>query len=190
MLANLYRRNVLSRTLFIWLGFSAALWLIFGIGWITHPQAWGSGVDVQRLTGWNVFGAIIGSNSLLLLLIVAGNLFVRFGTVTPGLFILALQAVIIGWTAGTNAFTEPFSSVAAANAAFLRIGLWETSAYAVLCAVTLPKSLLVSDTFPARRWVSQRTLKDLRFTKGELALAAAGLACLVGAAYVEAFLPI
>ena len=190
MLTNLYRQNVLSRTALVWSGFSIALWMVFGIGLVTHPQAWGSAAEVQRQTGWDVFGTIIASNGLLLLLIVAGNLFVRFGTITPGVFILAVHAVMIGWTAGTNAFTEPFSSVAQANAAFLRIGLWETTAYAVLCAVTLPKSLLVSDSFPARRWVEQRGLKDLRFTKSELAIAAAGLVCLIGAAYVEAFLPI
>lgn len=191
MLETMYQKNVVSRALFIWLGFSAALWLIFGLAYFTHPQAWGSAVEeVHRQTGWGVFGTIIASNSLLLLLIIAGNLFIRFGAITPGLIILVIQAVMIGWTAGTNGFLEPFGIVAQANAAFLRIGLWETSAYALLCAVTLPKSLLVSDTFPARQWVQQRKLKDLRFTKGERMIAAAGVLCLIGAAYVEAFLPL
>lgn len=189
MLETMYQKNVVSRALFIWLGFSAALWLIFGLAYFTHPQSWGSAVEIQPQTGWGVFGMIVASNSLLLLLIIFGNLFVRFGVITPGLIILAIQAVMIGWTAGTNSFVEPFASVAQANAAFLRIGLWETSAYALLCAVTLPKSLLVSNTFPARQWAQQRTIKDLRFTKGERMIAAAGVLCLIGAAYVEAFLP-
>lgn len=190
MLETIYQKNVVSRTLYIWVGFSAALWLIFGIAYFTHPQAWGSAVEVQRQTGWGVFATILASNSLLLVLIITGNLFVRFGAVTPGLFILVVQAVMIGWTAGTNGFLEPFASVAQANVAFLRIGLWETSAYALICAVTLPKSLLVSDTFPARQWVIQRTLKDLRFTKSEMVVAATGVLCLIGAACVEAFLPL
>lgn len=190
MLETIYQKNVVPRTLFIWLVFFAVLWLIFGIAYLTHPQAWGSTVEVQRQTGWDVFATILISNSLLLVLIITGNLFVRFGAITPGLIILAIQAVSIGWTAGTNGFLEPFASVAQANAAFLRIGLWETSAYALLCGVTLPKSVLISDTFPARQWVIQRTLKDLRFSKSELVIATAGVLCLISAAYVEAFLPL
>jgi len=190
MLETIYQKNVVSRTLIVWLGFSAALWLIFGLAYFTHPQAWGSAVEVRRQTGLDVFRMIITSNSLLLLLIIAGNLFVRFGAVTPGLIILAIQAVIIGWTAGTNDFLDPFATVAQANAAFLRIGLWETTAYAVMCAVTMPKSLLVGDTFPARRWVKKKAFKDLCFTKSELVIAVASVLCLISAAYIEAFLPL
>lgn len=190
MLKTMYQKNVVTRTLWIWLAFSGVLWITFGIAYFTHPQAWVNVVEVPRHTGWDVFVAILLSNSLLLLLIGAGNLFVRFGAVTPGLIILAIQAVVIGWTAGNNAFREPFLSVAEANGAFLRIGLWETTAYALICAVTLPKSLLVSDTFPARQWAQQRTLKDLYFTKSEWVIVAVSLLCLVGAAFVEAFLPL
>jgi len=121
-------------------------------------------------------------------LIALGNLFVRFGNITPGLAILGIQAVIIGWTAGTNAFTEPFQTVTAANAAFLRIGLWETSAYVLICAVTLPKSMLVSSTFPAKAWVKSTPLKDVRFTKLEIVIGGLGLVVLCLAAIVEAFL--
>lgn len=190
VLKAIYQKNVASRIILIWLGFSAALWLVFGLAYFTHPQAWVNVARVPPQTGWGVFGSILASNSLLLLLIVAGNLFVRFGAITPGLIILAIQAVIIGWTAGTNGFAEPFASLAQANAAFLRIGLWETTAYAAMCAVTLPKSLLVSDTFPARQWAQQRTLKELHFTKDERLIAAAAVLCLIGAAYVEAFFPL
>ncbi len=189
MYRMIYQNNVVSRTLFIWLSFSAVLWLIFGIAYFTHPQAWDSVAEVQRQTGWSVFGSILVSNGLLLLLIIVGNLFVRFAGITPGMIILAIQAVIIGWTAGTNAFIEPFASVVQANAAYLRIGLWETTAYAVIFAVTLPKSLLISDTFPAKQWTQQRSIKDLHFTKSEWLIATAGMLCLIGAAYVEAFLP-
>jgi len=189
ILDALYKKDPVSRALWIWLGFFAALWLVFGLAYFTHPQAWSGVEEARRQTGWSVFWTILVSNSLLLLLIIAGNLFARFGVVTPGLVILAIQAVMIGWTAGTNGFLEPFVTLGEANAAFLRIGLWETSAYSLLCAVTLPKSLLVSKTFPAREWVQQRKLKDLHFTKGELAIAVCGIVCLFGSACIEAFLP-
>lgn len=189
MLDALYKKDAVSRALWIWLGFSVALWSFFGFAYFTHPQAWSSVEEVRRQTGWSVFWTILASNSLLILLIVAGNLFVRFGVITPGLIILAIQAVIIGWTAGTNGFMEPFATLNEANAAFLRIGFWETGAYALLCAVTLPKSLLVSKTFPAREWVQQHKLKDLYFTKDELVIAACGMLCLFGSAFIEAFLP-
>ena len=187
MLKILYHVRAPARALLIWCGFLAALWVVFGIAYITHPQAWTEVSNVSRQSGWDVFGYIIGRNTVLLLIIAAGNLFVRFGSITPGIIILVVQAVIIGWTAGTNGFMEPFPSVAQANAAFLRIGLWETTAYALICAVTLPKSLLVASTFPAKVWDQQRSLKDIRFTKTEWLIAAAALLCLLGAAYVEAF---
>jgi hypothetical protein len=190
MLKTLYRINTLPRAALIWCGFLAALWIVFGAAYLTHPQAWKTGTDVVRQTGWEVFSYILSRNIPLLLLIVAGNLFVRFGAVTPGLIILAVQAVIIGWTAGTNGFMEPFPTVAEANYAFLRIGLWETTAYALLCAVTLPKSLLIASRFPAQKWDQQRSLKDLNFSKSEWLIAAAGIVCLIGAAAVEAFFPI
>ncbi len=123
----------------------------------------------------------------MLLLIAAGNLFVRFGSVTPGLAILAAKAAQIGWMAGSNAFAPPFASVGAANAAFLRIGLWETTAYAVVCAVTLTKSLYVADSFPARRWLETKGWKDLSFSPTEVAVGLFGILCLLGAAAVEAF---
>ncbi|RPJ40708.1 MAG: hypothetical protein EHM21_14265 [Chloroflexi bacterium] len=167
----------------------AVLWLVFGAAYFTHPQAWTGADLVEPQTGWAVFAWILTSNCLLTLLIVGGNLFVRFGSVTPGLVVLALQAVIIGWTAGTNGFLEPFPSVEAANATFLRVGLWETSAYALLCAVTMPKSMLVAATFPAKEWVETHSLKNLRFTRLEVTIAAVGGLCLLGAAVVEAFFP-
>lgn len=100
---------------------------------------------------------------------------------------LVIQAVVIGWTAGTNAFAVPFPSVAAANAAFLRVGLWETSAYAVMCAVTLPKSLLVANEFPAREWVQQRSLQQLHVSGVEWALIVVSVLLLTAAAVMEAF---
>lgn len=185
MLKALYRVNPLPRAALIWIGFLSALWIVFGVAYLTHPQAWGTSAYIVRQTGWDVFGYILGRNIPLLLLIVAGNLFVRFGAVTPGLITLAVQAVIIGWTAGTNGFMEPFPTVEEANLAFLRIGLWETTAYALLCAVTLPKSLLVASSFPAQKWDQQRSLKALHFSKTEWLISSAGIFCLISAAILS-----
>ncbi|HOG47607.1 MAG TPA: hypothetical protein PLB78_13320, partial [Anaerolineae bacterium] len=152
MLQRLYGMGVLKRTAVIWTAYMAVLWAVFGIGLLTHPQAWQGVAPAQGDAGWRFLLFILASNGFIALLMAGGNLFVRFGSVTPGLLILFLKALQIGWLAGTNGFTPPFASVAAANAAFLRVGLWETTAYALVCAVTLTKSLYVADSFPARRW--------------------------------------
>jgi hypothetical protein len=187
ILKNLFDMQPLPRTVVLWLAFMALMWLVFGVGLLTHPGAYTQIPAMERAAGWPVVGFILGNNGVLLLLIIVGNLFVRFGNFTPGLLILAYEAVVIGWTAGTNGFMEPFPSVAAANAAFLRIGLWETTAYVLLCAVSLPKSLNEAATFPAKQWSRTRKLQDIRFSPSELAIAALGVCSLLGAAFVEAF---
>ncbi len=183
----LYRSNVIVRSLVLWLAFMIVQWSVFGVGCLTHSEAWVDVPTIARATGWDVFFYIISRNLILIILIIIGNLFVRFGPLTPGLVTLAYQAVAIGWTAGTNRFAEPFPSVAAANAAFLRIGLWETTAYVLTCAVTLTKSLNIADTFPPQTWAETRTLKTLDLSPTEIIVTTLGGLCLVGAALVEAF---
>ncbi len=184
---KLFDLQPLPRAVVLWLAFMALMWLVFGIGLLTHPGAYTQVAAMDRATGWPVVGFILGNNGVLLLLILGGNLFVRFGNVTPGVLILAYEAVVIGWTAGTNGFMEPFPSVAAANTAFLRIGLWETTAYVLLCAVSLPKSLHEAATFPAKQWSRTRKLQDIHFNHSEFTIAALGILSLLGAAFVEAF---
>ncbi len=184
---TLYEMSLFRRIAILWIAFMAVLWVTFGIGLWTHPDAYAQVPVSTRETGWRVLAYILVNNGLLLSLIVAGNLFVRFGHVTPGLVVLAYQAVAVGWIAGTNGFSEPFPSVAAANSAFLRIGLWETTAYVLLCAITLDKSLNVAATFPAREWTSTRKFEDIRFSRAELAVALLGVLSLLAAAWVEAF---
>lgn len=187
MIKSLYSQGVVKRTVVIWLVCMALQWAVFGIGLWTHPEAWQGVAPAAGQTGWRFLLFILGSNGFIVLLIAGGNVFVRFGNMALGLAILLLKAVQIGWIAGTNAFSPPFASVAAANAAFLRIGLWETSAYAVACAVTLTKSLLIADSFPAKRWAETRHLKDLSFTTAEKVIGLAGILSLIAAAVVEAF---
>jgi len=186
-LRDLYEKNAFIRAMILWLAFMALLWSAFGVGLAIHPEAWRDVPPPTRDTGWDVLLFILAHNGLLLGLIVVGNLFVRFGVITPGLLILAWQAVNIGWIAGTNAFMEPFPSVAAANAAFLRIGLWEITAYVLIGAATLPKSCLISDEFPPQSWAETRALTDLRFTSREKAVIAGALISFLGAALMEAF---
>jgi hypothetical protein len=187
---RLYQMDAMQRTLVVWLAFQLILWLTFGIGYLLNQDAW---IDVPAVPpssaaegGWlGTLLYIVISNSIVLALIVGGNLFVRFGPVTPGMLVLLVQAVSIGWLAGTNGFEVPFTSVALANAQFLRVGLWETTAYAVGCALTLPKSLLIADGLFAREWTEQRKLKDLRFSSSEKGLALVIALTLIGAALVE-----
>jgi uncharacterized membrane protein SpoIIM required for sporulation len=127
------------------------------------------------------------NNLIVCALIVAGNLFARFSLATPGLLVLLVQAIMIGWLAGSNGFEVPFLSVKAANIQFLKIGLWETTAYALACAVTLPKSLNISDTFPAKKWTQTRKLKDVKFNTAEIWVSVFAGGVLVIAAAIEAF---
>lgn len=122
-----------------------------------------------------------------LLIAIGGNLFVRFNIITPGLLVLVIQAVMIGWLAGSNGFEVPFANVKAANMQYLRIGLWETTAYALVCAVTLPKSLLIADTFPAKKWSQTRNLKDIDLSITETSILLLGAIGLLVAAIVETF---
>lgn len=186
-MAWLLRQNALVRSALVWLVMMVVLQTVFYLAVWTHPEAWQNVPTAEMERGGRLLALALVSNGFILAAISGGNLFVRFGNVTPGLIVLAIQAVTIGWMAGTNSFAAPFPSVAAANAAFLRIGLWETSAYAIACAVTLPKSLLVAATFPAREWRERRTLSEIGFTPLQTALMILSVLMLVGAAVVEAF---
>lgn len=189
--SGLYQVGAVKRTIIIWLLLQSVLWLFFAVGYWAKPGAW---VDVQTVAPSSAAvggvattaGYIVARNCIVLLLIGAGNLLVRFGSVTPGLLVLLVQGAAIGWVAGTNSFEVPFASVAAANMQYLRIGLWETSAYAIFCAITLTKSLLVANSFPAREWAEQHILRSLKFTGTEIALGLLAFLFLVGAALVEA----
>ena len=188
----LFRVSPGRRTLFLWVGLQLLLSSVFLISFWTHRGAWQNVPSVP--SGFGAEGGfvatllfILSRNLLICLLIVAGNIFLRFGWFTPGLAILILQGLGIGWLAGSNGFEVPFASVAAANMQYLRIGLWETTAYALACAVTLPKSLNISDTFPAKKWTQTRKLKDVKFNTAEIWVSVFAGGVLVIAAAIEAF---
>ena len=188
----LYRTNPVRRTFLLWVGFQLLLWSVFLVSFLTHPGAWqnvpavpsGSGAEGGFVA---TLAYILGRNLVVCLLIVVGNIFLRFGWFTPGLAILFFQGLTIGWMAGSNGFEVPFATVAAANLQYLRIGLWETTAYAVACGVTLKKSLFMARSFPAKTWDEQRSWSDLTWEPGEKALLLVGSLALLVAPIIEAW---
>ena len=134
---NLYKADVWKRTLIIWLFCQIVMWLIFGVSYLCHQDAW---INVSDVVGnndsinewWSLFLFIVFNNLFICILIMIGNWFVRFNIITPGVLILLLQIIGIGWVAGSNAFEFPFTSVSEANIQYLKIGLWEVTAYIFL----------------------------------------------------------
>lgn len=190
---KLYKASALRRVIVIWIAFQVILWAAFAISYSFSSEAWqtvlpseGAAQPTAGIVGSALF--IFVSNLFLLIIIGLGNLFVRFGAVTPGSLILLIQGIVIGITAGTNAFEFPFASVLEANIQYLKVGLWETTSYALICAVTLNKSLNIAETFPARQWSETRKIKDLRLDSAEKALTALSIVMLIAAAIVEAVL--
>jgi heme/copper-type cytochrome/quinol oxidase subunit 3 len=94
---------------------------------------------------------------------------------------------MIGWLAGANCFEVPFINVTAANMQYLRIGLWETTAYSLVCGVTLTKSLLISETFPPKKWSQTRKLKDIKLSITEIIILLISSIMLIVAAIIETY---
>jgi hypothetical protein len=186
----IYNSGIIRRTIIIWLAFQLLMWIVFGVSYLIHIDAWTNVSRVEpssaAVGGWSTtFIFILFNNAIICLLIVVGNIFVRFASVTPGVIALLIQAVSIGWLAGANGFEVPFQNVMTANMQFLKIGLWETTSYTLACAITLPKSLYIADTFPAKEWSEVRKFKDIRLTVQEFIVTLLGGLMLIGAAIVE-----
>jgi hypothetical protein len=191
-IGNIYQLSAIKRSVIIWLVFQCILWLAFGISYIINKDAWSNVIEVESAAAavggwWSTFLFIIVSNLFICILIILGNVFVRFNIITPGLIILVVQGIMIGWLAGSNGFEIPFASVKAANLQYLRIGIWETTAYALTCAVTLPKSLLIADTFPAKKWSQIRKFKDIKTSITETIILFLCVVLLIAAAIIETF---
>ncbi len=194
-MTHLYKAGVVKRTIVVWIAFQAILWIVFGITYFANPDSWRGIYEASHAVPSSdsllrTFLFIIGNNLTLFLLIALGNIFVRFGPLTPGLLILALQGVMIGRVAGANSFEFRFATVWDANIRYLKVGLWETTAYALICAVTLTKSLNIADTFPAKQWTETRKLKDIDFSVAEKIVVLISALMLITAAYIEAVLVI
>lgn len=190
MFTHLLTMGTYKRTATVWMGFMALLWGTFGLARLVHPGAYPGVAEpvVTSPTGIGLFAYIAAMNGFIILMLVVGNLFVRFSWFTPGLIILILQAIAIGWTAGSNAFEVPFATVGDAHSAFLRVGLLETSAYAIVTAVTLTKSCLISSTFPPKEWAETRKLSEVPWSRSDLVMLTVALVMWLGAAVNETIL--
>ena len=191
-IGNIYTMNAIKRSFIIWFGFQILLWLVFVFSVMVHKEAWLNVVELEPTAAaeggwWTTMFYIMASNLLICLLLMGGNIFVRFNMFTPGLAILFIQAIAIGWLAGSNGFEIPFTNLASANIQYLKVGLWETTAYAFACAVTLPKSLYISKTFPAKVWSQIHKLKDLELDRSEKVILVFGGITLLGASIIETF---
>lgn len=188
---SIYQMGPLKRSIIIWALFQIVLWLVFLVSYYINTEAWNIVSSEVQTTSNSVLSGflyIIGMNSILFFIIVIGNIFVRFGLITLGPIILLLQGIMIGYVAGTNSFEFPFINVVEANLQYLRVGLWETTAYALICAVTMTKSLYISDSFPAKKWIEVRTLREIRFSLMEKIIIIVSIILLITVAYIEAFL--
>ena len=182
--------GVYKRSLILLVFFQMILWIIFGLSYFFNQEAWINIVQVAPETaavgGWfSTFFYILFMNSIICLFIVVGNIFVRFNLITPGLVVLLIQAISIGWLAGSNGFEVPFISVREANLQFFKIGFWETTAYVLACSITLPKSLYIANTFPAKQWDTVRKFRELKLSKKEQLLVIICAILLVSAAVIE-----
>jgi len=187
MIEKIFYMKPIKRTITVWVIFFLIQWITFGAGYFTHKEAWNSVEITVADTGINSAILIFINNFILVSLIILGNIFARFGRVSIGGVILLIQGVIIGWTAGTNSFLFPFESLKEANINYFKIGLWELSAYAIICGVTITKSLYISETFPPKKWISEKKIKDIKFNTTEIILLLTGFVLLVGSALVEGF---
>lgn len=189
-LKSIYEMGAVKRSAIVVIAFQVILWVTFFIAYAFNTDKWnklpGAEMPVNPDSFLSTLLFIIGNNLILFLLIAVGNLFVRFGAVTPGLIIILLQGIMIGAMAGSNSFEFPFNTLYEANVRYLMVGLWETSAYALICGVTLTKSLNVADTFPAAKWSVTRKLKELEFGLAEKLMAAASILMLIISAVIEA----
>lgn len=187
---KLLNMNIIKRALFLWILSQLLLWGTFAISLFFHIDAWFNVINVDPSTAFvgnftTTLLFIILNNLFICVLIAIGNIFVRFKNISPGLIVLIIQLVTIGYIAGANSFEIPFTSINAANMEFLKVGLWETTAYILVCAVTLPKSLLIADTFPAKTWSEVKKLKDIKLNKNEFAVIIISLTFIILAAFME-----
>lgn len=187
----MYKLSALKRSIVVWSMFQLLLWTMFVVSYFIHNDAWTNVAAIGPIykTYGNLGSTILfiaGNNLFICLIIVCGNLIARFKSITPGLLVMIIQGVTIGWLAGRNGFEVPFNSVLEANLQFLKIGLWETTAYAIFCGVTISKSLNISDTFPAKKWSKTLTFDEIKLNKSEWTLILLACVMIFSSAIIEA----
>ena len=98
---NLYQFGAVKRTIIVWLLFQSVLWVFFGAGYLLQPDSWVNVPTVAPSSAavggvGTTIGYIVLRNSIVLLLIGAGNLFVRFWPGDPRLLVLAVGEQMAG----------------------------------------------------------------------------------------------
>ena len=109
MFSSLYKVGAVKRTIIIWFLLQGVLWAFFAdIGNLAKPSAWDNVQrwprQAQRLAELQptIAGTSLQRNAVVMLFIGGGNLFVRFGSVTPRPAGAPRAGGAIGWLAGTN----------------------------------------------------------------------------------------
>lgn len=160
--------------------FGVHLWLGDGYG---EAAAATTAPEVPSLLGllaliWSINlanAAVIG---------LASTLF-RFGPFNVGTLYLAVQLVMIGRIAGLNTFAYPMASVSDGLLQFIRVGLWEVTAYVIVAAVTITKARWIADRLGASEWRQRRTWRELDWSGTERSLLVAAVGLILGAGLVE-----
>jgi hypothetical protein len=93
---------------------------------------------------------------------------------------------MIGRIAGLNSFEHPMAGVGEGLLQFLRVGLWEITAYVIVAGVALTKARWIADRFGAATWRERRTWADLDWPRSELWLLDLAAALILGSGLVEA----
>lgn len=185
----LFERGVGVRVVVLWLVTLTIMFVSFGLHlWLGNGYEQVAAVPPERastrllpllLTIWGINLAnalVIGFTSTLF----------RFGPVNVGTLYLTVQVVMIGRIAGLNRFEYPMANVGEGLLQFLRVGLWEVTAYAIVAGVTLTKARWIADRPGASTWRERRTWAELDWGRTEWTMLAVATVLLLGSGVVEA----
>lgn len=185
-LSKIYRTDLLKRIIILWIIYQLFIWVIFSIGYITHPQNWLLISQELLVTHPVSFQEIVYKNLLIILLIVIGNLTVRFSFITPGLILLTLKCLVIAWTIGTNSGAILYIDFLSASYQYFITWVWEPTAYVIACAITLPKSKYITKGILDKGIPSK--IDKIRFNSVEKGFLAVSVLLLLIGALAETYL--
>ena len=188
-MAGILNLGAVKRSVVVLLGFQVLRWLVFGISYMLNRGSWVEVAAVEASTAavggwWSTFFFILLS-ILFICVLCRGNILVRFGSITPGLLVLpsARLSLLAGWR-GPKVLST-ISQCGRSEPAVLEDRALGDISLCPDCAVTLPKSLLVADTFPAKQWSETRRLRDIALSPAETGIVVLGCLMLIAAALIE-----
>lgn len=190
-LEKIYKLKLKKRCIVMWIVFQVLLWGIFFIAFFLNKDKW-ENININKIEQEISIGMCVSSfvrilimNILIYTIIAAGNLIARINIFTPGTVILLIHAIGLGWLAGINGFSVEFDSLLSANIQFLKVDLWEYTAYILVCCVTMTKSVYILEDYKMRKFEKTSSLKEIKFTKIETKVLAISFAILVTSAIIE-----